>query len=237
MEEGTEKMKQNAASVGMEYLAPKGQGYAIGVGIGGGNASLSEGQHTFTGKTNGVEWTVKSVVLVESGTHSGRGMGKRYTRWSSEGFKTRGQDYLILMDLPENMKKELQTQPKAPTGTGFLATMANKMANMAFSMYTNGYFGKSQMEGTVFDQTHRQYWPTGAFAENYMVFSNSESFSKKVLDSETMEFVLKNRPFELSFLINTNGIMASFPQFVIEPEQVQKIAKFCSELVNQLEKK
>ncbi|MBI5422361.1 hypothetical protein HZA44_04480 [Candidatus Peregrinibacteria bacterium] len=229
-------MKENAASMGMEYTAPKGQGVAIGVGIGAGRASISEGAHTFTGKTNGVEWTVKSVVLAEAGTHSGNRMGKQYTRWSSEDFKAKGQDYLILMDLPENMKKELQAQPKAPAGTGFLATMANKMATMAFNMYANGYFGKSQMEGTVFDQTHRQYWPTGAFAENYMVFSSNESFSKKLLDADTMEFILKNRPFEFSFLINSNGIMASCPLFVIEPEKIQTISKFCSELANKIKK-
>lgn len=236
MKKFTQRMGEESSSMGMEYTAPKGRGFAVGVGIGAGTVTASGGAHTFTGKTNGVEWTVNSLILPEAGRRSGQQMGMRYTRWSSKGFRTGNKEYLILMDLPENMKKEALPQSKGTAGTGFFATMANKMANMAFGYYTNAYFGTAQMEGTVFDQTHRQYWPAGAFAENYMAFSNNEPFSKKLLDAETMEFILKNRPFELSFLINSNGIMASCPLFVIEPEQIQSIAKFCSELANRMQR-
>lgn len=230
-----QRMEQDASSLGMKYTAPKGQGFSVGLGSGA--ASVSEGSHTFSGRTNGVEWTVNSLVLMEPGTNSSRRMGKQYTRWSSKDFKTGNQDYLILMDLPENMRKEAFPQPKGPAGTGFFASLANSMANMAFGMYANGYFGKSQMEGTVFDQTHRLQWPTGVFAEHYMVFSNNEPLSKKLVDAETMDYILKNRPFEFSFLINSNGIMASCPLFMVEPAQIQTISKFCSELVGRIRKK
>lgn len=230
-------MKDKASMLGMGYEAPKVRGFSVSAGPGA--PSVSEGTHTFTGETGGVKWAVHSLSLAETdseGMSSSRRIGPQSTRWVTETYKTAAPDYLLVMSLPESLRKQVLPQANDATGKGFLASLAGKMATLAFGAYAASHFGKEQMAGTVLDQSHRLDWAPGEFSQRFMVFSSNESLARKILTAEVQGLLLAEKPLDLSMLVNPNGIMLSAPAFMIETEKIQALAKFGSELANRIRK-
>jgi len=221
------QIEGDAASHGMGYTAPGGAPPDVG--------GVAEGTHRFSGDTHGILWTLEAVQLsnrdIDSGSHSSRTVSKRYTRWTSPSCATRDGAYLLLMDLPDNVDKEkLLATGTAKGGGGFLASIANKVGGMLLGFFVRLYFGADQAQGTPLDPAHRTALPPGRLAQDYIAYASDPTLAVRLLTAEIAEFIIAERPDQLSFLINTRGIAAACPTFRIEPAQVAAFAEFCANL-------
>lgn len=232
-------MENRAASMDMKYSAPVSSNGDITVMSDGESVTVNEGTHTFTGTNNGVPWMIKSLMLKDvdfESSHARRTMGPQYTRWSTENIKTKGITYLMFMDLRDKAGKETFSKPQAASGSGVLSGIMNKAAGMVLGYFISSYFGKTQVQNTQFEPSHRIIPESARLGERYAVFSNHPDLAKQIISPELEDFLMGDNKFRPSILINTSGVMASCPTFMISSDEIKSLAEFGSVLAQKIEK-
>ncbi len=184
---GQLKRRKQAALKGNIHQQTQQQAQAIGVQIESqadgrvSNSGEIHGDTNYNGTTGGIEWALKSTVLVGDSTISGGGRNqvwKRKSAWRTGAVKLPAGKFIMLMSTPGEIK----------TGDIKRGGLMNKLVNMAadavLDLYVAGYFGveyKSLVSiGEDGVKVERDQ------LKDFMILTNLETTAQKYFDEATV---------------------------------------------------
>jgi hypothetical protein len=164
-----QKAQQQAQAAGVQ-IASQADGHVS-------NSGEIHGDTNYNGTTGGIEWTLKSTVLVGDITISGGGRNqvwKRKSAWRTSAIKLPAGKFIMLMSTPGEIK----------TGDikrgGFMNKLVNMAADAVLDIYVSGYFGSEYKslvsigeEGVKIERDQ---------LKDFMILTNLETTAQKYFD-------------------------------------------------------
>jgi hypothetical protein len=162
------------------------QAQAVGVHVGNqadgrvSNSGEIHGDTDYNGTTGGIEWTLKSTVLVGDHTMAGGGRNqvwKRKSVWRTQIAKLPAGKFIMLMSTPGEIK--LGDIKRG----GFINDLVNKAADAVLDIYVSGYFGSEYRslvsigeDGVKIERDQ---------LKDFMILTNLEPLAQKYFDEAT----------------------------------------------------
>lgn len=167
-----QKAQQQAQAAGVQ-IASQANGHIS-------NSGEIHGDTNYNSTTGGIEWTLKSTVLVGDSTISGGGRNqvwKRKSAWRTSAVKLPAGKFILLMSTPGEIKVG-----DIKRG-GFMNKLVNMAADAVLDIYVSGYFGSEYKslvsigeEGVKIERDQ---------LKDFMILTNLESTAQKYFDDAT----------------------------------------------------
>ncbi|MEQ1585874.1 MAG: hypothetical protein ABL895_08355 [Cyclobacteriaceae bacterium] len=145
------------------------------------NSGEIHGDTNYNGTTGGIEWTLKSTVLVGESTISGGGRNqvwKRKSAWRTGAVKLPAGKFIMLMSTPGEIK-----MGDIKRG-GFMNKLVNIAADAVLDIYVAGYFGSEYKslvsigeDGVKIERDQ---------LKDFMILTNLEPAAQKYFDEATV---------------------------------------------------
>ena len=190
--------------------------------------SLADGNLRYTGATHGIPWFLETVNLdseVDDGNANRRTTAERWTRWyTSVGNIDLGA--ALLMNLP-NGSPPLDMLTKG--GGGLIATIVDKAASVALSLYVRQRFGPERAAATNLEPDQRQLLGHAAFDHGYAVWCSNPKLCGR-LSGQILDDLVAAHPSGVAVLWDRSGLMLHWPQAVMDAATVEAYADLGSRL-------
>lgn len=196
------------------------------------NSGEIHGDTNYNGTTGGIEWTLKSTVLVGDITISGGGRNqvwKRKSAWRTTAVKLPAGKFIMLMSTPGEIKTgDIQRG-------GFLNKLVNIAADAALDIYVAGYFGgeyKSLVgigeDGVKLEREQ---------LKDFLILTNLEPVAQKYFDEATAAtianwkksnagFIREQKVDQFGLLFSPDGVILACQSNMNNADEVKAFSDF-----------
>jgi len=141
------------------------------------DAGEIHGDTDYNGTTGGIDWILKSTVLVSDRGDDRNQVWKRKSVWRTQAAKLPAGKFILLMSTPGEIKLgEIKRG-------GFINDLVNKAADAVLDIYVTGYFGSEYKAlvsiGTDGVKIEREQ------LKDFMILTNIEPLAQKYFDDAT----------------------------------------------------
>jgi hypothetical protein len=231
------KGKQNANTL---YIQKQERAQAVGIQIGSqtdervSNSGEIQGNTDYNGSTGGIDWTLKSTVLVDNSGEDGDQVWKRKSMWRTQAVKLPAGKFIMVMSTPGEIKLG-----KIKRG-GFINDLVNKAADAVLDLYVGSYFGKEYKslvsigeDGVKIERDQ---------LKDFMILTNLEPLAQKYFDEATastishwkktsMGFTEENKVDQFGLLFSSDGAILTCQTSMNNANEVKAFSDFGAALV------
>jgi hypothetical protein len=197
------------------------------------NSGEIHGDTDYAGNTGGIDWTLKSTVLVESSGEDRDKVWKRKSMWRSHAAKLPEGKFIMMMSTPGEIK--LGTIKRG----GFINDLVIKAADAVLDLYVAGYFGKEYKslvsigkEGVKIERDQ---------LKDFMILTNDEPLAQKYFDEATAStishwknssqgFSREDKVDQFGLLFSPDGVILSCQANMNNANEVKAFSDFGSAL-------
>lgn len=227
-----QRTEQQAEAAGMNVTA-HAEGRLV-------NTGEVHGDTDYQGTTGGIEWTLRSTVLVgdSAGNSAGRNrVWKRKSMWRTKAVLLPAGKFIMLMSTPG----ELKTGPIQRGG--FVNTMINKAADAVLDIYVTGYFGAEYRTlvsiGEDGVKLERQV------LNDFLILTNDGPVAQAHFDEATtgaiahwkksnQGFAMENKVDQFGLLFSPDGVILTCQSNMHNAEEVRLFSDFGAALTTKM---
>lgn len=200
------------------------------------NSGEIHGDTNYNGTTGGIEWTLKSTVLVGDHTRSGGGRNqvwKRKSAWHTNSVKLPAGKFIMLMSTPGEIKTgDIQRG-------GLLNKLVNIAADAALDIYVVGYFGSEYKslvgigeDGVKLERDQ---------LKDFLILTNLEPVAQKYFDEATVAtiagwkksnagFTREQKVDQFGLLFSPDGVILACQSNMNNAGEVKAFSDFAAAL-------
>lgn len=217
------------------HLQKEEQAKAVGIQVGGqadgrvSNSGEIHGDTDYSGTTGGVDWTLKSTVLVDSSGSDRNRVWKRKSMWRTPAAKLPAGKFIMLMSTPGEIK--LGSIKRG----GFINELVNKAADAVLDLYVGSYFGSEYRslvsigeDGVKIERDQ---------LKDFMILTNIEPLAQKYFDEATavtishwkkssQGFALENKVDQFGLLFSPDGVILTCQANMNNANEVKAFSDF-----------
>jgi hypothetical protein len=196
------------------------------------NSGEIHGDTDYDGTTGGIDWTLKSTVLVGDHTRAGGGRNqvwKRKSVWRTQAAKLPVGKFILLMSTPGEIK--LGDIKRG----GFINDLVNKAADAVLDIYVSGYFGSEYRslvsigdDGVKIERER---------LKDFMILTNLEPIAQKYFDEATSTtishwkknsqgFARENKVDQFGLLFSPDGVILTCQANMNNANEVKAFSDF-----------
>jgi len=211
------------------------QAQAVGIQVGQqadgrvSNSGEVHGDTDYNGTTGGIDWTLKSTVLVGSSGDDRNQVWKRKSVWGTQAARLPAGKFIMLMSTPGEMK--LGSIKRG----GFINDLVIKAAYAVLDMYVGGYFGSEYRslvsigdDGVKIERDQ---------LKDFMILTNIEPLAQKYFDEATAStishwkksshgFTLEDKVDQFGLLFSPDGVMLTCQANMNNANEVKALSDF-----------
>jgi hypothetical protein len=193
------------------------------------NSGEIHGETDYNGSTGGIDWTLKSTVLVDNSGNDRNRVWRRKSMWRTAAVKIPAGKFIMLMSTPGEMK--LGSIKRG----GFINDLVNKAAEAVLDLYVGSYFGKEYK--SLVSIGERGVKIERDQLKDFLILTNDEPLAQKYFDEATATtishwkkasqgFALENKVDQFGLLFSPEGVILTCQADMRNANEVKSFSDF-----------